>query len=179
MDKFETRRWKVGIAATWIVVATLCAASFTRAATPYEAQLAGQVYAIVTVLIIGEFGGKTTASRASTVNQRLCEPADYELLKEAAQDNAALIAFRRRCALAVTKVDDTHIHSIAHPPSGYCDIFKKAFETLLATQVYSVPSSSSDWMIVERKAVRFKLGEQTEKCFVVRSCSQLVGTMAV
>ena len=158
MRQFEKRCWKVGIAGAWIAAAALCAVSSTRAATPYEAQLSGRVYAVLTTLIIGEFGGKTRASTDSTVNKRLCEPADYEILKEAAQDNVTMIAFHRRCALVATKVDDTHVHSIAHPPTGYCEIFKRAFEMVLADKVYSVPNASRDWMIVEHKALRLHVG---------------------
>ena len=158
MHHFGTCQWKIGIAATWIVVATLCAISFTRAATPYEAQLSGRVHAILTTLIIGEFGGKTRANTEATINQRLCEPGDYELLKEAAQDDAALIAFRRRCSLVATRTDDTYVYSIAHPPSGYCEILKKAFEAVLADKVYCVPSASRDWVVVEHRALRLQIG---------------------
>ena len=125
---------------------------------PYESQLGGRIHAILTTLIIGEFGGKTRANRDATLKKRLCEPLDYDRLKEAARDNAELIAFRRTCALVTFRIDDTHIHAIAHPPGGYCEPLKRAFETALSVQIYSVPSSSRNWAIIEHKALRLEIG---------------------
>jgi hypothetical protein len=158
MNHSMIRVRKLRIVATMLALATLCGLSPARAATPYQAQLAGRVYAILTTLIIGEFGGRTRANTDGTLDKRICQPSDYDDLREAAKDDATLIAFRRRCDLVETKIDSAHVHSIAYPPSGYCETLKKAFEMVLAVHVYAVPSTSRDWLILEYKGLRLEMG---------------------
>jgi hypothetical protein len=102
-----------------LVLAMLCTASPARAATPYEAQLGGRVYAILSTLIIGEFGGQTRENNDEHALKRpICQPSDFDDLREAARDNATLLAFRRRCRLVEGKIDSAHIHHIAYLPGG-------------------------------------------------------------
>jgi hypothetical protein len=49
------------------------------AGTPYEAQLGGQIHETLRTFIVGEFGGPP--SRES-LTRRICQPDDYEVLKE-------------------------------------------------------------------------------------------------
>jgi hypothetical protein len=146
---------------TFVVLSIFLAHSLptpTRAATPYEAQLAGRIYSILFTMIVGEFGGRTRANTDGTLNKRVCEPGDYDDLREAAKDNTTLIAFHYRCDIVGTSGDSTHVHVIAHPPRGYCEKLKESFETLLAVHVYAVPIGSPDRFTVESKALRLELG---------------------
>lgn len=149
---------KYGILALLIALAVPIASAPVRAGTPYEAQLGGRVHAILTTLIIGEFGGRTRADTDGTLNKRTCQPNDYDDLREAAKDDTALIAFHKRCRLIEWKDDSTHTYSIAYLPSGYCEPLKTAFETMLAVHVYPVPSTSRDWLIFEYKGLRLEIG---------------------
>jgi hypothetical protein len=113
----------------------------------------------LTTLIIGEFGGRTRANNDDgALKRRICQPGDYDDLREAAKDNATLIAFHRRCRLIEWKSDSTHIYDIAYLPSGYCERLKTAFDAMLAVHVYSVPSTSRDWLSFEYKGLRLEMG---------------------
>ena len=108
---------QLDVVAAMLTLVTLPTSLPACAGTPYEAQLGGRVYAVLTTLIIGEFGGRTSANTDATLNKRTCQPSDYDNLRKATKDNTTLITFRRRCDLVGTKVDDTHVHSIAHLPA--------------------------------------------------------------
>jgi len=149
----------LGVVTAMLALAMLCTASLARAATPYEAQLGGRVYAILSTLIIGEFGGRTRANNDSdALKRRICQPSDYDELREAAKDNATMIAFHRRCRLVEGKIDSTHFHHISYLPVGYCETLKSAFEAMLAAHVYPVPIDSRDGLIFVYKGLRLALG---------------------
>jgi hypothetical protein len=149
---------KPSFIATALAWAMLCAPPPVRAATPYQAQLGGRVNEILSTLIIGEFGGRTRANTDATLNKRICQPRDYDDLREAAKDNATLIAFHKRCRLIEFRYDETHVYSTAYLPSGHCQTLKASFEAMLAAHVYAVPSTSKDWLIFEYKGLRLEMG---------------------
>jgi hypothetical protein len=157
---FAARGPTYGLIANLAVIIMTLAVSYAphqaHAGTPYESQLAGRIYAVLTTIIIGEFGGRTRANTDATLHKRICQPADYNALREAAKDNASLIAFHRQCDLIETKVDRTdsrnvRIDSIAYLPSGYCEPLKAAFELVLAENVHAVPRGSVRPLIVRHK----------------------------
>jgi hypothetical protein len=143
----------------------LGAPQIAHAATPYEAQLAGRIYSILFTMIVGEFGGRTDANTDGTLDKRLCEPRDYDDLREAAKDDATLIAFHYRCDIVGSRGDSTHVHLVAHPPRGHCEKLKESFETLLAVHVYPVPLGSRDTFTVESKALRREFGSGERELF--------------
>jgi hypothetical protein len=145
-----------GIIAVLAAVAALYAPA--HAATPYQAQLGGRVNEILSTLIIGEFGGRTRANTDGTLNKPICQPSDYDYLREAARDNTTLIAFHRRCRLIEWKYDNTQVYSIAYVPRGYCETLRTAFELMLSAHVYHVPSTSRDWLVFEYKGLRLEMG---------------------
>jgi hypothetical protein len=126
------------------------------AGTPYEAQIGGFMAAVLSVIITGEFAGRNPSQADARPTRPICKPSDYDHLRAAANDTAALDAFRRRCKLTEGTVDDTHVYSTAYLPAGYCEALKAAFEKVLAEQVYAVPiGSPGDDVIFEYKGSRY------------------------
>jgi len=112
------------------------------AGTPYEAQLGGQIHATLRTLIIAEFGGPPSRE---AVTRRICQPDDYEVLKEWAKHDASLSAFGVRCGMTEfisDRSDNTRIEHIAYLPVGYCEILKPAIEKILSVIVRLEPSKS-------------------------------------
>jgi hypothetical protein len=127
-----------------------------RAATPYEAQIGGFMTATLQTLITGEFAGRSPSNADAALSRPICRPSDYDDLRAAASDRAAFDAFRRRCRLVEEKIDETHVHSTAYLPPGYCERLKTAFEKVLAERIYAEPASPTPDLIIEYKGSRFQ-----------------------
>jgi hypothetical protein len=155
------KRFRIAARRGAIVVAVLAltmlgAPPCARAKTPYEAQIGGFMAAVLSVIITGEFAGRNPSQADARPTRPICKPSDYDFLRAAAHDGAALDAFRRRCKLTELSVDNTHIHSIAYLPAGSCETLKDAFEKVLAEQVYAVPTTApGDDVIFEYKGSRY------------------------
>jgi hypothetical protein len=85
----------------------------SRAQTPYETQVGGFMTAVLSVLITGEFAGRSPSNAHASPNRPLYKPADYDDLRAAANDRAAFDAFRRRCKL-VEGQQTTRISTARH-----------------------------------------------------------------
>jgi hypothetical protein len=145
----------LGIVVALLAITALLTPVRACAATPYEAQLGGLIHSLLNAFIIGEFGGRTVAN--PHFNPRpICKPEDYDDLREAAKDNATLIAFHQRCRLIESTMDGTHVHAVAYLPPGHCEAIKNAFETMLAKQVHAVPyvPGSPHDLTIEFKEIR-------------------------
>ena len=146
---------KLCIMAPLLTLATLWVPLSVRAATPYEAQVGGFMTATLQTLITGEFAGRSPSNADAALNRPVCKPDDYDDLRAAANDRTAFDAFRRRCKLVEGKIDDTHVHSIAYLPRGYCEVLKTAFAKVLAERVYA-PGTPSRELIIDYKGSRYE-----------------------
>ena len=146
---------KLSVVAGALALAVLCAPLLARAATPYEAQIGGFMYAALQALIIGEFAGRSPSQADAPLDRPICKPSDYDDLHAAANDMAAFDAFRRRCHLVETTIDSQYVYSTAYLPAGYCETLKQAFDRMLAEQVYTPRSDAGDWVIFEYKGSRY------------------------
>ena len=53
-------------------------------------------------------------------------------------------------------MDETHVHSTAYLPEGYCERLKTAFEEALVERVYTAPPSLTRNLVIEYKGSRFE-----------------------
>jgi hypothetical protein len=150
-----SRFWKLGVAMALLALASLSVLPGVYAKTRYEAQIGGFVAAVLQSLITGEFAGQRPSQADARPDRPICKANDYADLRAAANDKAAFDAFRRRCDLVETIIDTTHVHSTAYLPHGHCEILRRAFETALVEQVYSVRRNPGDWVIIEYKGSRY------------------------
>ena len=163
--------------ASCLAIMTLAMASTAHrafAATPYEAQLAGQIHGTLKTLIIAEFGGPPSRD---AVTRRICQPDDYEVLKEWAKHDASLNAFGVRCGMTEfisDRSDNTRIEHIAYLAAGYCEILKPAIEKILAVIVRLEPSKSRHSFNVDHKnfgvMLQAKYLEPLRGADVITSC---------
>src|SRR4029450_11281766 len=145
-------------AAQVFLLINLCALPPAFAARPYEAQVAGFVAVVLRTLITGEFAGRKPSQVDADLHRPVCRPGDYYDLRAAANDRDAFDALHRRCDFVEARVDATHLHSIAYLPNGYCEILKEAFQTMLAQEVYSVPSGARAGLVLDYKGSRLEIG---------------------
>ena len=122
---------RLGATAVLLAFSSLSAPPQAHAGTPYEAQIGGFMTAALQTLITGEFAGRSPSNADAALNRPVCRPSDYDDLRAAANDRATFDAFHRRCKLVEGKIDETHVHSTAYLPHGYCETLKTAFETAM------------------------------------------------
>jgi hypothetical protein len=144
------------VASALILLMVFLSPSPAGAATPYEAQIGGFITASLSVLITGEFAGRSPSNADALASRRACKPSDYDDLRAAANDRVAFDAFRKRCRLVEGLVDATHTHGTAYLPRGYCEALKAAFDRMLVEQIYSVPADAGDLVIFEYKGSRYE-----------------------
>jgi hypothetical protein len=157
-DHSGMRRCRRSLIAGLLAGAMLWVSSPAHAARPYEAVIGGVMSAILQTLITGEFAGRSPSNADAALNRPICKPEDYDDLRAAANDRVAFDAFRRRCKLVEGTKDDTHVHSTAYLPNGYCELLKAAFETILAEHIHHDPMEPTYLtreLIIEYKGSRY------------------------
>ncbi len=139
-----------------------------------KAQVGGLIHSLLSAFVIGEFGGRTRAN--PHFNQRpICKPGDYEDLREAAKDDATLIAFHQRCRLIESAMDDTHVHGIAYLPPGYCGSLKNAFETVLV----EVASGNQNASIIKHKEMHLDFNRTFARSAELKATCQADGSLRI
>jgi hypothetical protein len=58
------------------------------------------------------------------------------------------------------KIDETHVHSRAYLPQGYCEKLKAALERVLAERIYAEPASPTREPIFEYNGSRFESSDR-------------------
>ena len=139
------------------VLAIMLLPSPALAGTSYESKIGGFISTTLQTFIAGEFAGRRPSQAdIAGLNRPVCKPADYDDLRAAANDQAALDAFHRKCKFVEVKRDDTHVHGTAFVPRGYCEILKNAFEAMLAERVFADANDvRSDELAFEYKGSRY------------------------